>query len=326
MRALARYVVHNDRRASTLLGDYIERHQHIIRQQQRRPRQMNLRTAGRYHDLQAIFDRLNVAHFAGGLEARITWGPVTARGKRRRSIKMGSFAVEDRIIRIHPALDQDCVPDYFVAWIVYHEMLHGKHEVRRENGRRRFHSAEFLAEERSSPNTTAPAPGKSRTSIACCACRLSRGRNAGLLAADPFGPDRDVVVPDVEAGAGVLLEPEADDVVVVERPVGVVQVGHLGAVDPDVDLGPRAVDEDLEADPGGGRERDARLAVVVVVLVRPFPAIVARRDRRRHRCPSGSSTRYPRSPPAARRRTPRAETPGRQDAKTESLANSEPDP
>jgi hypothetical protein len=151
VRALARYVVHNDRRASTLLGDYIERHQHIIRQQKRRPRQMNLRTAGRHHDLQAIFDRLNALHFGGGLEARITWGPVTSRGKRRRSIKMGSFAVEDRIIRIHPALDQDCVPDYFVAWIVFHEMLHGKHEVKRENGRRRFHSAEFLAEERLFP-------------------------------------------------------------------------------------------------------------------------------------------------------------------------------
>jgi hypothetical protein len=151
VRALARYVVHNDRRASTLLGDYIEQHQHIIRQQKRRPRQMHLRTDGRYHDLQAIFDRLNVAHFAGGLEARITWGPVTSRGRRRRSIKMGSFAVEDRIIRIHPALDQDCVPDYFVAWIVFHEMLHGKHEVKRENGRRRFHSAAFLAEERTFP-------------------------------------------------------------------------------------------------------------------------------------------------------------------------------
>jgi len=152
VRALARYVVHNDRRASTLLGDYIERHQHIIRQQKRRPRQMNLRTDGRHHDLKAIFDRLNAAHFAGGLEARITWGPVTSRGRRRRSIKMGSFAVEDRIIRIHPALDQDCVPDYFVAWIVYHEMLHGKHEVKRENGRRRFHSAAFIEEERLFPD------------------------------------------------------------------------------------------------------------------------------------------------------------------------------
>jgi predicted metal-dependent hydrolase len=151
VRALARYVVHNDRRASTLLGEYIEENQHIIRQQVRRPRKFTLRTAGRHHDLQAIFERLNRERFGGTLEARITWGPVASRRRRRRSIKMGSFAVEDRIIRIHPALDQDCVPDYFVAWIVFHEMLHGKHEVKRENGRRRFHSAEFLEEERTFP-------------------------------------------------------------------------------------------------------------------------------------------------------------------------------
>lgn len=152
VRALARYVVHNDRRASMLLGDFIEAHQHIIRQQTRRPRNLTLRTAGRYHDLQAIFDRLNRERFGGALDARITWGPAASKRQRRRSIKMGSFAVEDRIIRVHPALDQECVPDYFVAWIVYHEMLHGKHEVRRENGRRRFHTPAFLEEERTFPD------------------------------------------------------------------------------------------------------------------------------------------------------------------------------
>jgi hypothetical protein len=152
VRALARYVVHNDRRASALLGEYIERHQHIIRQQVRRPRNIRIRTAGRHHDLQAIFDRLNADRFGGALEARITWGPTSARRRRRRSIKMGSFAVEDRIIRIHPALDQSCVPVYFVTWIVFHEMLHGKHEVLRSNGRRRFHTREFLEEERTFPD------------------------------------------------------------------------------------------------------------------------------------------------------------------------------
>ena len=152
VRALARYVVHNDRRASTLLGEYIEQNQHIIRQQTRRPRNLNMRTDGRHHDLQAIFDRLNAERFDGKLEARITWGPVASQRQRRRSIKMGSFAVEDRIIRIHPALDQACVPDYFVAWIVFHEMLHGKHEVQREDGRRRFHTPEFLDEERTFPD------------------------------------------------------------------------------------------------------------------------------------------------------------------------------
>jgi len=98
-----------------------------------------------------IFDELNAEYFGGHMDARITWGPSVSRRRRRRSIKMGSFSVEDRVIRIHPALDQAAVPRYFVAWIVFHEMLHGKHEVRRENGRRRFHSAAFLAEERTFP-------------------------------------------------------------------------------------------------------------------------------------------------------------------------------
>jgi hypothetical protein len=155
VRALARYVVHNDRRASTLLGEYIESHQHIIRQQERRPRHIKVRTTGRHHDLQAIYDRLNRQMFDGTLDARITWGPGAGQRdgvRRRRSIKMGSFAVEDRVIRIHPALDRENVPDFFVAWIVFHEMLHGKHEVRRTNGRRRFHTREFLAEERTFPD------------------------------------------------------------------------------------------------------------------------------------------------------------------------------
>jgi hypothetical protein len=152
MRALARYVVHNDRRASALLGEFIEQHQHIIRRQERRPRNFTLRTMGRCHDLQVIFDRLNAERFGGALDARITWGAVASRRPRRRSIKMGSYAVEDRIIRIHPALDQDFVPDYFVSWIVFHEMLHGKHEVRREHGRRRFHTQAFMEEERTFPD------------------------------------------------------------------------------------------------------------------------------------------------------------------------------
>jgi hypothetical protein len=149
VRALARYVVHNDRRASSVLGDYIERNKHIIRMQPRRPRQVTIRTAGRHHDLRAIFDELNVDYFAGGMDARITFGPSVSRRRRRRSIKMGSFSVEDRVIRIHPALDQATVPRYFVAWIVFHEMLHGKHEVTRVGGRRCFHTKEFQADERS---------------------------------------------------------------------------------------------------------------------------------------------------------------------------------
>ncbi|MES1171793.1 MAG: hypothetical protein ABUL77_01025 [Bacteroidota bacterium] len=151
IRALARYVVHNDRRASQVLGDYIDAHQHVINKQERKPRQINLRSEGRHHDLQAIFDRLNQDRFASTVNARITWGPVASQ-RARRSIKMGSYAVEDKIIRIHPVLDQPDVPDFFVAWIVFHEMLHGKHDIVRKGRRRIFHSQSFIDDERSYPD------------------------------------------------------------------------------------------------------------------------------------------------------------------------------
>ena len=147
VRALARYVVHNDRRASGILGEFIERHEHIISRTPRRPRRVKLRAAGRVHNLQEIFDRLNQRYFEGTLQAQITWGPALFRAQQR-SMKMGSFSVEDRIIRVHPALDRAEVPLFFVEWIVFHEMLHGRHEIRRDGNRRCFHPPEFLAQER----------------------------------------------------------------------------------------------------------------------------------------------------------------------------------
>jgi predicted metal-dependent hydrolase len=151
VRALARYVAHNDQRASNLLGEFIDRNKHQIASEPRRKRRLLLRTRGQHHDLSAVFDRLNRAYFAGTHDARITWG-IARRPANRRSIKVGSYSVEDRLIRIHPALDQEGVPGYFVNWIVFHEMLHGKHTIRRVGGRRCYHPPEFAEEERHLPD------------------------------------------------------------------------------------------------------------------------------------------------------------------------------
>jgi hypothetical protein len=150
VRALARYVVHNDARASALLSEFIEGNQHLIRKQPPQTRRMVLRTQGQAHDLAAIFDRLNRRYFEGKHQAQITWGPARKHAQQR-SIKVGSYSLEDRLIRVHPALDNDTVPDYFLDWIVFHEMLHGKHAIREVGGRRCFHSPEFSREERQFP-------------------------------------------------------------------------------------------------------------------------------------------------------------------------------
>lgn len=146
-RALARYIADNDADASRVLGDFIDANSEHVRGRSRRTPAQVIFTAGEHYDLRLIFDDLNARYFDNRIEAAITWGARTGRPRRRNSIKMGSYSVEDRLIRIHRSLDRAFVPRFFVEWIVFHEMLHQVHDIRVKNGRREFHSKEFLADE-----------------------------------------------------------------------------------------------------------------------------------------------------------------------------------
>jgi hypothetical protein len=146
VKLLARYVERRDARTSRELGRFIAAHRHLLDTRVRRTLPPILRTRGRWYDLGEIFADLDRQHF-GGVRARITWGMVR-RGRRRRSLKLGSYSVEDRLIRIHPVLDQPFVPRFFVEWIVFHEMLHDVVGVAEENGRRSYHPPEFRERER----------------------------------------------------------------------------------------------------------------------------------------------------------------------------------
>jgi hypothetical protein len=146
-RALAHYIADNDADASRILGDFIDANAGHVRGRARRAPTQVIFTAGEHHDLREIFDELNLRYFGNRIEAAITWGARTGRPRRRNSIKMGSYSVEDRLIRIHRSLDRAFVPKFFIAWIVFHEMLHQVHDIRVKNGRREFHSKAFLADE-----------------------------------------------------------------------------------------------------------------------------------------------------------------------------------
>lgn len=122
--ALVRYVIHGDRRASILVGNYIEANG--SRLARRRARAIPLFAKGSHHDLLAIFNELNERYFGGACHALITWGKRQPRRSDapRKAIRLGSYSNLERLIRIHPALDRKWVPRYFVAYVVYHEMLH----------------------------------------------------------------------------------------------------------------------------------------------------------------------------------------------------------
>ena len=147
-RALARFIELNDREASQQLSHFIDAHEDDFCERRSRPREAVIRTAGRMHDLAAIFEAINYEYFDAKIEARITWGRHVRRGHPRSTVRLGSYTVEEQLIRIHPGLDRSWVPEYYLRWVVYHEMLHAAFPVETINGRRCFHSVEFAAAER----------------------------------------------------------------------------------------------------------------------------------------------------------------------------------
>ncbi len=135
------------RQAGRRIDAFVRDHREVIAA----PRATSLQPRGRAHDLQAIFDRLNAEHFGGRIDARIGWGPVRS-GRRRRTVKTGVYVQDARIIRIHPTLDRPEVPEFYVAAVVFHEMLHQAVPALEVNGRRVVHGREFRARERAYPD------------------------------------------------------------------------------------------------------------------------------------------------------------------------------
>ncbi|GAC1605906.1 MAG: hypothetical protein NVS4B10_19770 [Myxococcales bacterium] len=129
---------------------FIRAHRALIKAAPQREQQ-ELTTRGRVHDLGEIFASLNARQFDGAVAARIGWGR-RAPGGRRRSIKMGVYFHEQKLIRIHPALDDERVPRHFVELVVFHEMLHQIIPPKTDaGGRRCVHGKDFRAAERRFP-------------------------------------------------------------------------------------------------------------------------------------------------------------------------------
>lgn len=147
--ALGRYLKTGERGASNAISRFVDASRDRIAQGEP-VRQRPLVARGAVHDLGGLFDELASEHFSGLMAGvRITWGKgATTRRRRRRSIRLGTYSKDELLIRVHPALDQDWVPRFFVRFIVFHEMLHHVEPAREGRGRTEFHTKTFRARER----------------------------------------------------------------------------------------------------------------------------------------------------------------------------------
>jgi predicted metal-dependent hydrolase len=108
-----------------------------------RGRRLEHSPAGAHHDLAPLFARLNREYFGRALgEPRLGWS------KRSWRAQLGCFDPALNQIVINRQLDHPRVPEYVVAYVLYHEMLHQKHPMRYVRCRRESHPVRFRNEEK----------------------------------------------------------------------------------------------------------------------------------------------------------------------------------
>lgn len=148
LAALGRYLSRRDARASRLVGEFIESHRGLVRAAAPRL----LRPTGHHHDLNELLRDVAEVDFGVSIdEVQITWGRKGPGRRRKRSIRLGTYTREERLIRVNPALDASWVPRFFVRYIVFHELLHHVEPEVEKNGRTEFHTPAFRAREQRYP-------------------------------------------------------------------------------------------------------------------------------------------------------------------------------
>jgi hypothetical protein len=127
---------------SFILEDHIQARARAARTG--RGRQTRLRGGhGRYIDLDVMFNILNERYFGGTIpKPRLSWS-----AKRTRYV-LGRFDVIHNTIFISRIFDSIGVPVYVCEYVLYHEMLHVKHQSEVHDSRVVVHTPGFRAEEK----------------------------------------------------------------------------------------------------------------------------------------------------------------------------------
>jgi predicted metal-dependent hydrolase len=138
------------RKSAAALDAWIE--VRLSRLHREEPSDLALEPRGRHHDLDALARELAHGELLADLERRgglprITWGRVR-RSRSRRALRLGSFEFASRVVRIHPVLDQAGVPQWFVRYVLFHELLHAALDEPRQGSRRVLHGPQFRSRER----------------------------------------------------------------------------------------------------------------------------------------------------------------------------------
>lgn len=147
MQALACYLKGEDKRLAPSIKAYIE--YNLQRLDYSHELDLSkLQTKGHVYDLKKIYHDLNQEYFDQPLALHITWFGERGR-KTCKRVTFGFYHDSLRLIKINRLLDNKDFPDYLVAYVIYHEMLHYVCPTYvDENGVKHIHSKAFKEQEK----------------------------------------------------------------------------------------------------------------------------------------------------------------------------------
>ncbi len=123
----------------------VRRQAHLVRQI--RGRKFLSGPQGAHHNLDELFDRLNITYFDGLLgRPSLGW----SRGASRAML--GHFDPSHNAIIISRVFDTETAPALALEYVMFHEMLHLRHPVDHAGVRRRVHTREFREAEKNFPH------------------------------------------------------------------------------------------------------------------------------------------------------------------------------
>jgi len=107
-----------------------------------------LLTQGVFYDLEKIYHDINHQYFNSSLDLHLTWfGKRWA--KNRSRIVFGQYLTTLKLVKIHRMLDDPFFPEFFVSFILYHEMLHAHVPATLdERGKCHIHGRAFKEQEK----------------------------------------------------------------------------------------------------------------------------------------------------------------------------------
>ncbi len=150
IKSLVRFIKNPIEKHKKDIRIFIYKHSDEIESKNSASRPTPVVTKGKYFNLSTIMGRINEKYFHNRLRVMVSWGKAgIVMGKARSNIQFANFDANKNLIRVNPALDKRIVPEYFMEYIIFHEMLHKVvPPTISRSGRLCFHTKAFRQRER----------------------------------------------------------------------------------------------------------------------------------------------------------------------------------